>query len=59
MVVPAISATLDDPAYGGDDAKYACNPMTAAKDPDRLNYARGSGTIMDVVGNLIRIRVTS
>ena len=59
MVVPAISTTLDDPAYGGDDAKYACNPMTATKDPDRLNYARGSGTTMDVVGSLIRIWVRS
>jgi len=44
MVVPAISGTLDDPAHGGDDAKDACDPMTATKDSDRLNYTRGSGT---------------
>jgi len=59
MVVPAISTTLDDPAYGGDDAEDTRDPMAATKDSDRLDYTRGSGTTMGVVGNLIRIWVTS
>jgi len=59
LVVPAISGALDGPANGGDDAEDACDPMTVIKDPDRLNYTRGSGTAVDVVGNLIRILVTS
>ena len=42
MVVPAISGTLDHPAYGGDDAKDARDPMAVTKNPDRLDYTRGS-----------------
>jgi hypothetical protein len=52
-VVPAISATLKDPAYGGDDAENARDPVAAVKNPDRLNYTRGSGAKMDAVGRLV------
>ena len=54
-VVPAISSTLDGPAYGCDDAEDARNPMSAVEDPDRLNYTGGSGTEICIVGGLIRI----
>lgn len=54
-VVPAISKTLDGPANGGDDTEDTCNPMAATKDADRLNYARGSGARMNIVGSLVRI----
>ena len=33
--------------------------MTAIKDADRLNYTRGPGTAMDVIGNLSSIWVAS
>ena len=58
-IVPTISGTLDGPAYGGDDREDACDPMTAIKHPDRLNYTRGSGARVGVIGNLIRIWLTS
>jgi len=44
VVVPAVSSTLDGPAYSSDDAEDACDPMTATKDADGLNYTRGPGT---------------
>ena len=54
-VVPAISSTLDGPAYSCNDAEDAHNPMSAIEDPDRLNYTGRSGTAICIVSGLIRI----
>ena len=58
-IVPAVSSTLDDPAYAGDNAENTRDPVAAVKDPDRLNYARGPSTAMYIVGCLIRVWATS
>lgn len=54
-VVPAISNTLEGPAYGSDDTEDTCGPVTAAKNADCLDYSRGSGTEMGCVDILVRI----
>lgn len=41
-VVPAVSNTLEDPAYGSNDAEDTCDPMATTEDADRLNDTRGS-----------------
>lgn len=58
-VVPGISSTLEDPAYGSDDTEDTCDPMTAIEDTDRLDYTRGSGARTDMVGRLVRIWTVS